>query len=165
MQSVLTRPAPSWGRRLFTVGLAVLVVATIVLVVLAAAAGAQVATDGDASPDTPVSAVFTVNNTLVTLITGLIVPLVTGLLLRPSNPEWVKVGAVTAVTALATAFLSLVQDDGTAIVSQEWLVQALVILVTAIASYLGIWNPLTARQGGLNAALPTVVPGTDPPPP
>jgi hypothetical protein len=134
-------------------------IALVLLIMGAAAAGAQVVPDGNASPDTPVSAVFTVNNTLVTLITGLVVPLVVALLARASNPAWVKIGLNAAVSAVATSFLSAVQDDGTAVLSQEWFVQAGVIFAASIMAYLGVWNPLASRQGGINTAMgPGVIP-------
>lgn len=124
-----------------------LAVALGVLFLGAAAAGAQTAPDGNASPDAPVSAVFTVNNTLVTLLVGAVIPLVVGLLTREDNPAWVKIGLAAAVTAVANYFLQTIQDDGTAVLSQEWLVQAVVMFATALGTYARIWSPLARDQG------------------
>lgn len=125
------------------------VVLTVALTLLGAAtvAGAQVVPDGNASPDTPVSAVFTVNNTLVSIVTGLVIPLVVGALTRPENPAWLKLGLAVGVTGVATLFLDAIQADGTAVLSQEWFVQAAVILATALGSYARVWRPLAADRG------------------
>lgn len=139
------------ARRLRRLLIAVTVVAMAGLVLWAQAAGAQVAPDGNASPDAPVSAVFTVNNTLVTLLTGAIVPLVVGLLTREDNPAWVKLGLAVAVTGVANLFLQAIQDDGTAVLSQEWLVQAVIIFATALGTYARVWQPL-ARERGTSVA-------------
>src|SRR5690606_18096352 len=42
------------------------------------------------APDT-VGAAFTVSSTLVTILLGIVAPIVTGVLVRPTNPSWVKV--------------------------------------------------------------------------
>lgn len=123
------------------------VVATAVLLGNAAIAGAQVAPDGNASPDAPVSSVLTVNNTLVLLLTGAVIPLVVGLLTREDNPAWVKLGLAVAVTGVANLFVQSIQADGTAVLSQEFLVQAAVIFATALGTYARVWKPL-ARDNG-----------------
>ncbi len=132
----------------------------------AVAAGAQVAPDGNASPDAPVSSVFTVNNTLVTLITGLLIPLVVGVLARPTNPAWVKLGLAVGVTGVANLFLQAVQSDGTAVLSQEFWVQAAILLATALGSYARIWQPLLRGRvnalGG-NGVIPVEDHGPTPP--
>jgi hypothetical protein len=101
-------------------------------------------------PDAPAGAWFTINNTLVTILTGLIVPLAVGLLMRPENPPWVKATVAVAVSELGNLIQNAVQSDGVAVISQAH--------ATAIGTYLGIYNPLTARSGGLNATLPSVAP-------
>lgn len=122
------------------------------LSMLALAASPAAAQTGDASPDAPVGTVFTINNSLVLLLTGLVVPLVNGLLNHPANPAWVKIGLAGALAAVGNAFLQAVQSDGTAVLSQEWLLQTVIIFATSIGTYLGVWDPLFRRSGGLNAA-------------
>ena len=119
------------------------------LVLWADAAGAQT---GDASPDAPVGTVFTINNSLVLLLTGLVIPLINGLLNHPANPAWVKIGLAGALAAVGNAFVQAIQADGTAVLSQEWLLQTVIIFATSIGTYLGVWDPLFRRSGGLNAA-------------
>ena len=151
MHPALSHPGrpvrPLWARLAARVAVVAAVLLAVGLALYGAAAGAQVAPDGNASPDAPVSAVFTVNNTLVTLLTGLVVPLVVGLVTREDNPAWVKLGLAVAVTGVANLFVQAVQDDGTAVLSQEWLVQAAIIFATAIGTYARVWRPL-ARDAG-----------------
>ena len=162
MHPALSHPLPVRRRvhHPWLLALAVLAVAVVALITLAAVAGAQEA--GDASPDAPASAVFTVNNTLVTLLLGAVAPLVTGLLLRPTNPEWVKVLAAGLVATVVTAVSQAVQADGSAILSQEWFLQLALTWAAQIGAYYGIWNPVLASRGGVNAATgPGLIPIKD----
>jgi hypothetical protein len=109
-------------------------------------------------PDAPAGAWFTINNTLVTILTGLIVPLAVGLLMRPENPPWVKATVAVAVSELGNLIQNAVQSDGVAVISQAHALQWAIVTATAIGTYLGIYNPHTARSGGLNATLPSVAP-------
>lgn len=110
------------------------------------------APDGNASPDSSVGTVFTINNSLVTLLTGLVLPVIIGFLNNPGNPAWVKLGLAGAVSVAANAFVQTIQADGTAVLSQEWILQTIVVFGTAIFSYLGVWDPLFRARGGINAA-------------
>ena len=134
-----------------------LVAAAVSLVLFTAPAAAQVAPDGNASPDAPVGSWLTVNNTLVLFITGALVPIVNGLLLRPSNPQWLKVLVSQVVVTAVHAFSQTIQDDGTALLSQEWLVGLGLTSLVMVASYLGIWKPVADP----NATMPTVLPDTE----
>jgi hypothetical protein len=135
-------------------GWAAALMLTLVVVVLVAAdvAGAQDPT-GNASPDSPVGTVFTVNNTLVTMATGLLVPLLVGLLTHPQNPAWVKVGLAGALSAAANLAAQAIQADGTAVFSQEFALQVAIVFASALGSYFGVWDPLARSRGGLNEAL------------
>lgn len=137
--------------------LALVATAVFTLVAFAAPAAAQVAPDGNLSPDTPVSAYFTVNNTLVLLFVSTVVPLVNGLLLRPENPAVVKALVANLFAAVAHAVSQAIQEDGTALFSQEWLVGLVITLVTMAASYYGVWKPMVDPD----RTLPTVLPVGD----
>jgi len=132
-------------------------VALVAVVLFAAPALAQVAPDGDASPDAPVSAVFTVNNLLVVFLTGTLVPIVNGFLLRPSNSAVVKVLVANAFATAVHAFSQAIQEDGTAVLSQEWFVGLAMTLITMTAMYGGVWKPLLNP----NETMPTLLPAGD----
>ncbi len=117
------------------------------LLVLAGPAGAQ-AVDGTTDPDAPVGAIITLDNTWVYLITALLLPFVIGLVTKDSMPGWVKVGLAGAIGTVATAFLELVQDDGSAIISQEFLLKAVVTVGSAMFAYGNVWKPIA--QGVFN---------------
>lgn len=129
------------------------------LVALALAVGGLLALGapalaGTPGPDAPVSNFLTVNNTLVLIITGSLVPVVNGLLLRASNPAWVKVLVANLFATGVHAFSQAIQADGTAALSQAWLVGLAVTLVTMTATYLGVWKPVLDP----NRTMPTVLP-------
>ena len=133
--------------------LALTLVAT-ALLLNAGPAGAQ--TDGTTDPSTPVGGVLTLSNSWVYVITALVLPFVIGLLQKDSNPGWVKVALATAVGTVATAFIELITPDGAAIISQEFLLKALVTIGGAMFSYANVWKPIadgrfnTDRIGGLS---------------
>jgi hypothetical protein len=124
------------------------------VVVLAGPAVAQVAPDGDVGPDSPVSAYLTVDNTLVLFATGALIPLINGLLLRETNPAWVKALVADVFAVIVHAFSMEIQDDGTAFLSQEWFVGLAITVVGMTAAYLKVWRPIV----NVNRRLPTLVP-------
>jgi hypothetical protein len=134
--------------------LALAAVAVLGVLWFAGPALAQVAPNGDVSPDAPVSAYLTVNNALVLVITGSLIPVVNGLLLRPTNPAWVKVLVSSAFATAVHAFSQTVQDDGTAILTQEWFLGLAITIGTMVATYLGVWKPVVNP----NATEATVIP-------
>lgn len=143
---------------------AALAAVAVTLYVLAGPAGAQVAVDGNASPDAPVSSVLTVNNTLVQLLVGAVIPLVSGFLLRPQNPAWVKVLVAGLVGVAANAFVQAISADGTAVLSQEWFVNLALLWAAEFGSYTHFWNPVLASKGGVNAATGPGIVGRAPTP-
>lgn len=134
--------------------LALAAVAIGFVIVSAGPALAQVAPDGDVSPDAPASAYLTINNTLVLVITGSLIPVVNGLLLRPTNPAWAKVLVSSAFATAVHAFSQTIQDDGTAVLSQEWFLGLAITIGTMVATYLGVWKPVVNP----NATEATVIP-------
>ena len=137
-------------KRLITIG----AVALAALVASACPALAQVATDGDISPDAPVSAYLTLNNTIVLVLTGAVIPLVNGLLLRPSNPAWVKALVADVFAVVVHAFSQAIQADGTAFLSQEWFLGLAITIVAMAASYFQVWKPVVDPNERVPTALP-----------
>lgn len=135
-----------------------LILGAALVVVCASPALAQVAPDGDVSPDAPVSAFLTINNSVVLVLTGLVVPLVNGLLLRPENPGWVKVLVANLLATVVHGFSQTIQADGAAILTQEWFLGLFITLGTMIATYLGVWKPMIDPDrtfpGGLRLGSP-----------
>jgi hypothetical protein len=133
---------------------AAIVMILVGLVMSAGPAYAQVSPTGDVSPDAPVSAYLTINNFLVLLATGAVIPVLNGLVVRPENPEWVKALLANVWAVVVHAFMQAIQDDGTAVLSQEWFVGLALTVVGMVASYLNVWKPIA----NVNATTPTVVP-------
>lgn len=96
----------------------------------------------------------------VTIILGVVAPLLTGVLLRPQNPPVVKVLVAGAVAALFTSLAQAVGEDGSAFLSEQWFTDYALAVAAQLGAYFGIWEPVLASKGGVNRATgPGVVPG------
>ena len=98
----------------------------------------------DLDPSGP--ALFTLNEWVVSLLLATVIPLVLGVLYRDSAPNWVKVVFGLAVTTAVTLLKEAIQDDGSAVVSGETLLQFFMIYVPQIAMYYGVWRPLDVNK-------------------
>jgi Family of unknown function (DUF5699) len=126
------------------------------------AAGAMPFQQGDLEPDSPIGAWFTMSNVLVTLLVGSVVPFAVAFFSNPANPSWWKLALAGVFAEVGNLISNAVQDDGTAVFSQEHAVQLIVIFATALFAYARVWNPLSRDVAGkgLNAATgPGVLPG------
>lgn len=94
---------------------------------------------------------FTVSATLVTILLGIVAPLVTGVLVRATNPAWVKILVAGLVGTTLSAIQQAVQADGSAVLSGPWLLQLSLLLAAQFGTYFAIWQPLTG--GELNRKL------------
>lgn len=106
------------------------------------------------SGDDPIAAYFTFDRTVVLVLTGCVIPFVNGLLLRQSNPTWVKVLVANLFATAVHAFMQVIGPDGAAVLSHDWLLGLGLTLATMTVTYLGLWKPVVDP----NATLPTVVP-------
>jgi hypothetical protein len=115
------------------------------------------------SPDAP--AVFTVNETVVSLVMGTLLPVVVGVLLRDGTPNWVKVVVGGAVAVLATLIKEAIQADGSATFSQDFVIQFFMVWIPQVAAYYGIWRPLSINTvtgpGVIGPAAPEAPNRTD----
>lgn len=98
----------------------------------------------DLDPGGP--ALFTLNEWVVSLLLATVIPVVLGLLYRDTAPNWVKVVFGIAATTAVTLLKEAVQDDGSAVVSGETLLQFFMIYVPQIAMYYGVWRPLDVNR-------------------
>jgi hypothetical protein len=100
---------------------------------------------------------FTIDEVGVSIVVGLVLPLALGILIKPTNPPWVKVIGGVVVAAIAALVKENIQDDGTAVISWPMVVETALIYVPQIAAYLGIWKPLA--NDDLNGKMgPGVIP-------
>src|SRR5919106_2421098 len=75
------------------------------------AAAALLDHPGDSSPDAAIGRQLTVNNAVVTVLVGTVLPFVNGLLVRPTNPAWVKTLLASLIAVVATALSQAAQAD------------------------------------------------------
>ena len=137
---------------------------SIVLLAAPRAAGAMGLQEGDASPDAPIGQVFTISNTLVVLLLSGVLPLIIGILVKPTNPDWLKGLVAMLVTSVAHAISEAIQEDGTAALTQEWFVKLAITFLTTIGAYYGAWKPVVGN-GDINSRLgPGVIPDPAPRP-
>jgi hypothetical protein len=103
---------------------------------------------------------FTLDTTLVMIITAVVLPLLVGLVTKYNAHPAVK-WIVTAFCAAAAALINTsITETGVAVISKESLVLACVTFLTTTLAYLGLYKPIDA-----NARLaPTVGIGPSTPP-
>jgi hypothetical protein len=142
----------------------VLIVAVVLgaIVVLAAdAIPAGAAALQEPSGDGPVGSTLTLNATVVNILIGVVLPILLGIALKPSNPQWVKTIGGIVVAGVAAVITNAIRDDGTAVLSAAMFLQFVTVYVPQIVSYLGLWKPLgeDTAAGSFDGALgPGVVP-------
>lgn len=102
------------------------------------------ATDPPADPAGPVKlddtiASLQLSATLVNAVINGFIPIVTGLL---SRSTWRLKGLITlALSTIASMVVTGTMADGTAIISQQAALNAVVGFLVAVASYVSIWRP------------------------
>lgn len=85
---------------------------------------------------------FTVPPFAVATITGVLLPLLVGLVTKAQAPARVKVVANLVASALAGLLLNALNDAGVAVLSVEGVATWLQQTVISVATYLGVWKPL-----------------------
>lgn len=113
------------------------------LTLFALASVAAAASVQETVPDAPG---VTVPEVGVSLVVGLFLPILYGFFVRPSNPELVKVLGGILVAAAASLILNAVQQDGTAVLSWQQVVDVALVYIPQIAGYLGVWKPLDINE-------------------
>lgn len=129
--------------------LALAAVAIGFLVASAGPALAQVAGDDEVA-----APVWVIPAPTVTLIVAVLVPVLNGFALRPSNPSWVKALVANGIATVAYGITQAVADNGAALLTEAWFHGLLASLVTMTAVYFGVWKPVMNPD----QTLPTPVP-------
>lgn len=100
--------------------------------------------------DTTDVSTITVAAPLVTIIVSLLIPVLNGLLTKPSTPTAVKAIGTIILNAAAALIINGVVSDGSSTFSDTTLYTALLGAVISIVSYVGIYKPInvTSNEGG-----------------
>ena len=85
---------------------------------------------------------FTLDPIVLSTITGVLLPLLVGLVTKAAAPPKVKAIVNIVASAVAALLLNAANADGYAVVSAQALAAFLQQTVIAVAAYLGIWKPL-----------------------
>jgi hypothetical protein len=100
---------------------------------------------------------MTENLAMWSLIVGTVLPPIVAIIMQPSWPQWAR----TVVAVLA----SLVAGFGTVWFSgqwsmDDWVTSTLIVLVTSIATYKGLWTPtgIAQKVEAATSPKPVVVP-------
>jgi hypothetical protein len=100
---------------------------------------------------------------VVSIIGALPVPFLTAALTHSKAPAWVK-GIVSIVLSSAVGLVvTATGSDGTAVLSQDALINCAISTATAIGSYLGLWqgagiNSVILPNTGIGAPAPQPLP-------
>jgi hypothetical protein len=92
----------------------------------------------------------------VHVITGVVLPVLVGLLVKSNFPSKVKVIVTFVASGFVTLLLNAVNDSGVAVLSWDLVTYWLIQTVIAVSMYLGVY-----REFGLNDSLPTIPLGLD----
>lgn len=82
----------------------------------------------------------------VTVLSGLVIPIVVGLLTKYNAPAIVKGAISLFLSAVAGLVAQNIIPDGGAVISQDALFYAAIAFVTQLAMYLGIYKPLDLNE-------------------
>ncbi len=88
---------------------------------------------------------FVLSGNVVTLVLGVLIPVLTGLVTKAEGSTTVKQIVAIVLSGAAALLANAVGDDGQAVVSVQTLFDAVVIWVIQIATYLGIYKPHDAN--------------------
>lgn len=89
----------------------------------------------------------------VSLIIGLLIPIVTGLVTKYSTSSGLKGLITLMLNAVQTLVVTATVADGTAIISRETFVNFCLALVISVASYAGVYRPLGVTSSTQDGAL------------
>lgn len=89
---------------------------------------------------------FTLSPTVLTTITGVLLPLLVGLVTKSAASSRTKTLANIVVSAVACLLLNAANESGYAVVSGAMLAAWLQQTAISVATYLGVWKPLQVPQ-------------------
>lgn len=86
---------------------------------------------------------LTISAAGVSIIIGLVLPVLYGLILKPSAPSSVKaIGGIVVAAAASLVQNAVRAEDGVAVISMAMVVQTALIYIPQVAAYLGVWKQL-----------------------
>lgn len=91
--------------------------------------------------------------TTVQVLMSLGIPVVIGLVTKLSASAWYKVPLAMLLTAIVTLISSNIADNGTAVFSQQTLVQFVITFLIQLGSFFGVIKPLKVRENLLAPAI------------
>lgn len=134
-----------------------------ILVMTAVAIGSVVVTGGTAmaSAPPPVNAdttdvsTFTVTAPWVTLIVTALIPILNGILTKPTTAAGVKAVGTIVLNGVYSLIINGMVSDGGAVFSTETLYTFVFGMVISITGYYGLYKPInvTSNQGGRLATV------------
>lgn len=107
---------------------------------------------GPITPDDTLAS-LRLSASLVAALVGTVLPLINGFLTKLSTHPAVKGVLAIVLSAVNALVTTAVLADGTAVISQQTAIAALLSLVVSVAMYLNLWKPLHLTSS------PVAVPG------
>lgn len=96
---------------------------------------------------------------LVAALVGTVLPLINGFLTKLSTSSAIKGVLAIVLSAVNALITTAVLADGTAVISQQTALVALLSLVVSVATYVNLWRPLHLTSSPVTIA---VNPGNNP---
>ena len=85
--------------------------------------------------------VFTVDAIVVTALIGAVLPLLIGVVTKTNLHSGLKGALLLLFSAIEGLLVTATQADGTAVLSKESIIFAIIGWVSAVATYNGLWKP------------------------
>lgn len=134
----------------FKTNKALVAITVIVFIVGASAAAALASPPPPVTTSTDSASTVVIAAPIVTLLVSLVIPLINGLITKPSTPAVVK-GIITIILNTASALLTTgLLVDGTAAWSTTALYTAVLGTIISVVMYFNIYKPMnaTSNEGG-----------------
>lgn len=91
---------------------------------------------------------------MVTLIVSAVIPVLTGLLTKLTTPGWVKGSLTLFLNAVNALVMGGVMADGSAVLTKEAVVTALIGFVVSVSTYNGIYKPANLNSSSDGKLFP-----------
>jgi hypothetical protein len=90
---------------------------------------------------------LTVSQQVVAIVTGLLLPVLNGLVMKTATlSEGAKAAIAALIAAIAAVIVQATQADGTAVFTGSLLLTFALVYLPQVASYLGFWKNLNLNE-------------------
>lgn len=94
----------------------------------------------------PATEFIVINAPIVTIVMGLLIPVLNGLLTKWTMPSWVKFAITALMNTVVAVFTANAADNGDVVFSRPTLYSAILGTVISFVAYNGLYKPLNVTS-------------------